>query len=271
MERHKNLITGIASAALVALSIPLLAIASSQSQSQQQSQQQAEDSAQQQQQSQADALSVLQAMAAELSNADTISFEADVQTEEVTSEIQKLQFELFVAGAVKRPDKVAIMKAGNENASLWSNGSSVTVLDAENNKFATVNRGVTVDELIDWAEEKGLEAPMAGLLHTDLADRISQVRNAKLIGTAMIGDTQTHHIAIRGDDLDWQVWVDVDTSLPKQIVITSKMVAAAPEHQLRLRNIKVNEKIDDALFNPNLPKNAEQVDIETLGGAAQSS
>lgn len=215
------------------------------------------------------AIGIIQSMAQELRNIDTLTFEGTAYTEEVDSELQKLGFPISLKGKMKRPDGLLVEKSGHENLKMWFDGSTVTVLNTAELLYARIDGPSTINELVDAIEKKGLQTPLAGLLKNDMMSEIKENANsASYIGKESLLDATVHHIAVRQDEVDWQVWIDAETSLPKRIVVTSKMVAAAPEYQLLLTKFEHGGQVSADTFEFQAPKGAREVDLRTLSEPA---
>ena len=54
------------------------------------------------------------------------------------------------------------------------------------------------------------------------------------VGMAYVDGVEAHHLAFRGKNVDWQLWVQAgDQPLPLKYVITSKWVSGSPEYTLQ--------------------------------------
>jgi hypothetical protein len=93
----------------------------------------------------------------------------------------------------------------------------------------------------------------------------SDVISAEHIGRGVIDGVECEHLAFRGKDTDWQIWVQLgDRPLPLKYVITSKAVAGAPEYTLVIKDWKtdVQPSADAFVFVP--PAGAKKADTTAL-------
>jgi hypothetical protein len=108
--------------------------------------------------------------------------------------------------------------------------------------------------------------PGADLLMSNVYDALtSDVIKAMYIGQGVIDGVECEHLAFRGHDTDWQIWVDVgDRPIPHKYVITSKAMAAAPQYTLVIRDWKTDEQpsANSFVFTP--PKEAKKVEVAAL-------
>jgi hypothetical protein len=87
------------------------------------------------------------------------------------------------------------------------------------------------------------------------------------IGRGVIDGVECEHLAFRGRDTDWQIWVQLgDRPLPRKYVITSKAIAGAPEYSVLIKEWKtdVQPSADAFVFVP--PAGAKKLDIHALSG-----
>jgi hypothetical protein len=74
-----------------------------------------------------------------------------------------------------------------------------------------------------------------------------------------------HHLAFRGVEVDWQIWVTAgDRPVPLRYVIVSKVVASGPQYTLELRNWHLAPAIDAARFRFAPPPGARQLDPSSV-------
>jgi hypothetical protein len=204
------------------------------------------------------AAAALSKMAQFLGQAQTITFSAQTMREDVSSSHQKLQFDTNIKGSIKRPNKAFIEKTGAENVSLWFDGTTATILDRNTNKFLQVDAG-DLDTLMGKLDDLDIETPFDGLLRSDIEKTVAEFSfQGDDYGPTLVGDRPCEHLAFRQDNIDWQLWIDQETNAPRKLVITSKMLALAPQQYLFVKDLAVNEPIDDSVFKANLPKGAEE-------------
>ena len=72
---------------------------------------------------------------------------------------------------------------------------------------------------------------------------------AKHIGLGVVDGVECEHLAFRGPDTDWQIWIEPGAKpMPRKYVITSKTVAGAPQYTLRIRDWKTDAIADADTF-----------------------
>jgi hypothetical protein len=207
----------------------------------------------------------LQKMVNYFQAADTISFRALNVTEDVSSTLQKLQYDTSVEGVIQRPNKVYFKKSGHEQATLWFDGQTATILDRKANRYAKMAINGDLSDLISKLDALGIETPFAGLFDKNIVKHVeNHVFKGDYYGAVSCDGLETAHLAFRQDAVDWQLWTDVLTGAPKKVVITSKMLAAAPEHMLLFKEVKVNPAdVSSATFQPAIPQDAEEIPMKS--------
>jgi hypothetical protein len=80
--------------------------------------------------------------------------------------------------------------------------------------------------------------PGTDLLLTHAYDEMmADVLDAKHIGQGVVDGVECEHLAFRGVDTDWQIWIEAGARpIPRKYVITSKALAGAPQYTLRIKD-----------------------------------
>jgi hypothetical protein len=87
---------------------------------------------------------------------------------------------------------------------------------------------------------------------------------------AFLNGVEVHHLAFRGKEVDWQLWVtDGEKPLPLKYVITSKWVAASPEYSIEFKNWNTAPSLEDSAFVFTPPKDAKRLDALTADATGE--
>jgi len=80
-------------------------------------------------------------------------------------------------------------------------------------------------------------------------------------GIEPIGDRMCHHLAYRGHETDWQIWIeDGPHALPCRFVIVSKQETGQPEYQVTTSGWKAETQPPESFtFTP--PEGAMKIDF----------
>ena len=127
----------------------------------------------------------------------------------------------------------------------------------------------TVDQLVDKIRSDfHVHAPGADLLLTHSFDELtSDVIDAKHIGRGVIDGIECEHLAFRGSETDWQIWIEVGPNpIPRKYVITSKAVTSGPQYTLRIKDWKTNVQLAADAFTLKPSADAKKTDFSKLSG-----
>jgi hypothetical protein len=214
-----------------------------------------------------DAAKVLGAMSEYLGSLERFSVDYDVETEVVSYDGQKLQFASSGEITVQRPDKLhASRKGAIADLELILDGSTLTLYGKNANAFFQLP-ATTIDQAVDaLRNDFGFDAPGADLLsEKPLQHAETDTARGMHVGMAFLDGLQVHHLAFRGKEVDWQLWVtDGEKPLPLKYVITSKWVAASPEYSIEFRNWNTAPSIDNSSFVFKPSKDAKKLDTLTV-------
>jgi hypothetical protein len=180
------------------------------------------------------ATSALDRMAAYLSRLGSFQFHADVTTEEVLLDGQKVQLADQVDVVADRPHRVRVLRASDREQRLFLFDGKTFVLSAPRLKYyAETPAPSTIIELVDMLEDQyGIELPLVDLFRWGTGtSAFEEVTAARVIGPSQVGGVTTVHYAFRQEGLDWQIWIQSgDHPLPRKIVLTTTTDDARPQH-----------------------------------------
>lgn len=210
------------------------------------------------------AVAALQKMVSYFEDGDSLAFKALACTEDVSSTLQKLQFDTSMEGVFQRPNKVYFKKSGHEQSTLWFDGQTATILDRKTNKYSRIPINGDIKALVEKLDELGIETPFSGLLDGSILEHVKKhVFKGDYYGATELDGTAAIHLAFRQDSVDWQLWTDAASGAPKKVVITSKMLAGAPQHSLFIKEAKLDPpNIGPKMFEADIPSSATEVPIQ---------
>jgi len=214
-----------------------------------------------------DAAMVLKAMTDYTAAQKSISATFDSDIEVVTPELEKIQFTSSGKLQLTRPDKLRIRRTGGyADVELVYDGKTVSIYGNNAKAYAQAELAGTIDQLVDLIQAKsGAAMPGTDLLLSNAYDEMmSNVIAAQHIGQGVIDGIECEHLAFRGVDTDWQIWIESGARpVPRKYVITSKTLAGAPQYTLRIKDLKT-EAVADAdafLFKP--PADATKANLDS--------
>ena len=208
---------------------------------------------------------ILRSMSTFLAGTKAFSVSADIGNEVITTEGQKLQLNSHAQLLIKRPSRLYISRQGKfADTKLVYDGAKLTLHGETLNAYVQKHVPGTLDDAIRAVEQgTGLSLPGADLLLSDPYKALmSSVTSSGYHGRAFVSGVETHHLAFRTPDVDWQIWVKAgDEPLPMKYVITTKWMTGAPQYSVQLSNWNTNPVISPAAFNFIPPKGAVAVEV----------
>lgn len=217
-----------------------------------------------------DAKALLKAMSDYVSGQKAISFTYDSNIEIVTAELQKLTFASSGTASVNRPNKIRMTRTGGfADVELVYDGKELSLYGKNLNAVAKLPMTGSLDEVIDTLRsEFGLDAPAADLLSSNPSDiMMSNVIDAKDLGSGVIGGMECDHLAFRTIDTDWQIWITQgEKPRPCRFTITSKMLAMAPEYMIEVTSWKDGGDVAADDYSLKTDANTKEVKVEELKG-----
>jgi hypothetical protein len=210
-----------------------------------------------------DAERVLRSMSTYLAGAKAFAVSSETALEVVTHEGEKLQLMTPVTATVRRPDRLVITRDGDAtDQRFYYDGETLTLQNPKENVYATIPAPATIDGALEFARnELDIFAPAGDLIGTDAYAALTEdAVESRHLGMTNVGGHRCHHLAFRGREVDFQVWVeDGDRPLPWRFVITSKLIAGAPQFTMQMTSWGMKPKVTDASFEFSPPKDATSV------------
>ena len=213
----------------------------------------------------AEADGILRKMSNYMRSLQAFSFDATHSTDVVLDSGQKLAMTANSQVKVRRPDKLRSDRRGEKyDVSFFYDGGTVTLYGRQANVYARTPAPPNLDRMIDFARDKlDLDAPGADLLYGDpykalMEDVVAGMR----VGTAMVDGVRCHHLAYRGHQVDWQLWIeDGPRPVPHKYVITTKDVKSLPQYTVELHNWNTSATLPDDVFVFVPPAGARRIEF----------
>jgi hypothetical protein len=211
---------------------------------------------------------ILKAMSDYVSSQKSITATYDSDIEVVTPELQKLQFNSSGQISLTRPDNLRATRTGGYvDVEFVFDGKTFTVHDRDNKAYAQADASGSIDQLVErLRSDFSVEAPGADLLLTASYDRLTEdVVDGKHIGIGVVNGVECEHLAFRGVDSDWQIWVEIgNRPIPRKYVITNKAITGAPQYTVRIRDWQTDAQAAPDAFAFKPPAGASKVDVKAL-------
>jgi hypothetical protein len=214
-----------------------------------------------------DPAKLLKAMTDYTAAQKSISATFDSDIEVVTPELEKVQFTSSGKLQLTRPDKLRIRRTGGyADVELVYDGKTVSIYGNNAKAYVQAELAGTIDQLVDLIQTKsGAAMPGTDLLLSNAYDEMmSNVIAAHHIGQGVIDGVECEHLAFRGVDTDWQIWIESGARpVPRKYVITSKTVTGAPQYTLRIKDWKTEAVADADAFVFKPPADAMRANLDS--------
>lgn len=192
----------------------------------------------------------------------------DTDVEVLTTALQKIKFTNSGEVSLARPDKFRARRHGGySDVEVVFDGAVASILARHENVYTQQKAPVSFEQLVaHLRNEVGVAIPGADLLLTDARTILmTDVIQLDHIGRGVINGVQCHHIAARGREIDWQMWVEIGAApIPRKFVITSKTVTAAPQYTLRVNSWSTEPPKDPSVFVFKAPADSKLVEFRDM-------
>ncbi len=195
-----------------------------------------------------------------------IAFEAFVTYEAVQESGQKLQFDLVQRIAVSQPDRlfwVTLRDDGTTNT-VWYSDGVFTMLKQPENIYGQIEVPATIPEMIDVVvNEYGIVVPFSDFLASgDESVFLRDLESSFYAGLAWVEDAWTHHLGLRSELVDFEVWLKEDGDpVPQKLAITWKHEQGLPSYVARFRKWQSSPSLEESQFRFVAPPDAERIEI----------
>lgn len=178
---------------------------------------------------------------------------------------QKIEFLETRTVSISRPNHArADFQSGEGHGTLYYDGKSLTLYDAEDNVYATTETQGNIEAALTNASERlGLRIPLAMLLSPKLPDLLrARVSSADLVETATLNGKECAHVAARAREVDLQIWIrSGEQPVPERIVITYRKEQGMPQYWADFSNWEVLTSADTNTTSFKVPEGAERLDF----------
>jgi hypothetical protein len=209
---------------------------------------------------------VLERTIAFMSGLDNIAFDALVTFEVVQENGQTLHFDRVQRMAMARPDRLfwTTVRDDARIDSVWFDQGTFTMLKRPQDVYGQVQVSSTIDEMVDdLADDYNIVVPFQDLLAGRARELLIETPESSwYVGESWVMGVWTHHVALRNEDVDFQLWIQKDGDpLPLRIAIDWKNEEGSPTYVARFRKWIISPSFDDSDFVFNPPSDARQVEI----------
>ncbi len=211
---------------------------------------------------------VLRPMCDTLDAAKACRFRVAAVMDAPTETGQLAQFHRTSEVTVARPDRLYQATEADEGSwSAWYSAGRLTVLERPANAYATETVPGRIDRMLDYmARQYDLVMPMADLLAGKTYDSLlANVESGTYLGLHAVGGRPCHHLLMRQENIDWQIWIDAgQPPVPRKLIITYKQEPGQPQYVATMDNWDLSPAIAPETFQFRPPADAKAVSMSSL-------
>jgi len=201
------------------------------------------------------AMKALNQMGAYLRGLKAFQVQAEITTEDVLEDGEKLQYGSTTTLLAEFPGKLRVSMEGEQKSRLFLyDGKDFTLFARRLGYYATVPAPDTIPKLIQAVREKyDVDVPLVDLFTWGGPNATSnEITDATDVGPGTVEGVTCEHYAFRQPGLDWQVWIQLgDHPLPRKLVLTTTTDDARPQHSSVLTwNLSPSYSAEAFVFDP---------------------
>jgi hypothetical protein len=211
-----------------------------------------------------EALDDLNHMAETLAQAQGFSVTIRAGFDVVQDTGQKITFGERRRVTLSRPDRLRIdpEESDGKRTLVIYDGKAITVFNPDDNVYGQIEKAGSVDDVVRYViQDLGIRLPLALLLVSTLPAELDQrLQSISYVERNTLTAVPTDHLAGRGADVDFEVWISADdTPLPQRVAITYKNEEGAPQYRAEFSDWKLNPDVSpvELAFNP--PDGAQRI------------
>ena len=162
------------------------------------------------------------------------SVHAEATQEDVVGDDFKIQKDMTEDVTVRKPDRMRAEVSGDDGKRLFLyDGKTVSILVSPENLYATIPTAPTLGAALDDVTSRHqLDLPLTDLLYmASGGDLGKNVTEAGIVGESRVEGAECDHLAFRSNVVDWQIWIERGSLLPRKVAVTSRDMPSAPEYE----------------------------------------
>lgn len=211
-----------------------------------------------------EAMEILKRLSDYLAGTEVFYTEWNYGFDVVQDDGQKIEFGARREATVRRPNQAVMEyhRRDGEEGTMIFDGEAVWAYDPDENVYATVPQPGDIDKTLDFVIfELGINQPQSDFFSSDIyRDLSAKIREAYYVGESTVGELPCDHLAFRGDDLDFQLWVARgDKPLPYRLVVTYRDEPGQPQFRAQMTKWDLAPKITDATFKFTPPEGSRRI------------
>ena len=176
---------------------------------------------------------------------------------------QKIEFNSTAQESIQRPDKLRAERTGDWVHQIFIyDGKSLAQFNPREKVYARAAAPGTIEEMLDFARTKlNIIAPAGDLVYKNSYDILMDgVTEGFVVGKSVIEGAPCHHLAFRGPQVDWQIWIQEGAQpLPRKLLITTRDLANAPQFSITMTKWVLNPAFGAHAFDFTPPAGVTEI------------
>ncbi|MGL4502643.1 MAG: DUF2092 domain-containing protein [Planktothrix sp.] len=193
------------------------------------------------------------------------SVEMAITYDELLAIGSKVQYSANQKLLVAKPNRLRSDYVGDERTTtFYYDGRNFTLQAPNLGFYNTKPAPETLDGVLDQIESKyGITLPMSNLYASNpCGDLKAEAQNSFFVGNDLVGNEETYHILLQGENRDFQFWISQnEPPLLKKAMITYKDLPGQPQYTAILSNWNFQPKLSTDAFTFIPAKNDVKVDF----------
>jgi hypothetical protein len=205
---------------------------------------------------------IIENMSAKIASAQSITFSAHEVRDQVKSEGEVQRVTLERQAVLRRPDRLYIKTAGDQNNEVWYDGVGLSVVLHKDKVFGQAPMPKTIDKTLDAMHERyGVATPLADFAYSSPAKALlSDTTKGGWVGRETIDGQPTDHVSFSDTGITWEAWIAATGDpLPKKGIANFTDNKHLRRVELTFSDWNLAAQIPDDRFNPTVPADYEGI------------
>jgi hypothetical protein len=166
---------------------------------------------------------------------------------------QKIEFSETRTITIARPDGLRVdrQESNGDKSALLFDGKVITLSNPSHQAYAQIAKPGSIDNAIAYfVTDLGMKLPFSILLQTTAPQELDRrTTTLDYVEKTSIFGAPAHHLAGRGKDIDYQIWVtDGDRPLPQRLVLTYRNEKGQPQFRAQFSDWNLASDMPAAMF-----------------------
>lgn len=211
------------------------------------------------------ALDELKKMSNVLSKAKTLTFVATTMTPIRGANLQWVHVFTNAEVKVQRPNKIVIESGGDAfPQKIFFDGALFSKVATQEKLYSQKSMSGTIDTMLSKVSTLAGESLAFGdvLLADPYLSWTHDLTAATYIGETDFKGEKLQHVALAAKDVEWEVWMDHVTHLPRMVYVKYTGQSRAPSTLIEFSRWEVDRKLSVSLFKFQPPQDFKMIEIK---------